>query len=209
MSAHIDFELCFGMPVSSRTALKLSLVCAVLLFPLFWSTAYSQSSPRFEDYPATETFSGTPAMPKLKPEVEHSVGDVHRSVGEVVRDGVQKGWGVFRDGKEQTGPNFAGHLIVIQWGCGAPCMRMAIVNARTGEVYYPPITFTGAVDSFDLPLLTVGNAVSGNPEVESRSNSNLMIVKATPVQSLRHPSFTYYFRWNRDRWTLLRRDPLR
>jgi hypothetical protein len=60
---------------------------------------------------------------------------------------------VLRDGKEQKGPNFAGSLIVIQWGCGAPCLRMAIVNARTGEVYSPPISINGVgVQSFDLPL---------------------------------------------------------
>jgi hypothetical protein len=139
--------------------------------------------------------------------VEQSVGDVHRSVGEVIRDGVQKGWGVFRDGKEQIGPNFAGNMIVIQWGCGAPCLRMAVVNAKTGDVYSPPITAT-AGDRFSLPLLTVGNDVSRNPDVQFRLNSNLMIIKATPVESSSHPSFTYYFLWNRDHWTRLRRDPL-
>jgi len=133
---------------------------------------------------------------------------VQRSFGEVIRDGVQKGWYVFRDGKEQPGPNFAGNMIAILWPCGAPCLRMAIVNARTGGIYYPPITFFGAVENFGLPLLTVGNSVSRNPEVEFRLNSNLMIIKATPVQSLSHPSFTYYFLWNRNRWTLLRKDPL-
>jgi hypothetical protein len=183
----------------------------VLLPLLICAAANSQSPvrPRFEDYPATASFSGPPAMPKLKPDVDRSVGDVHRSLGEAIRDGVEKGWGVFRDGKEQAGPNFAGNMIVIQWGCGAPCLRMALVNARTGDVYYPPIT-DGDAQNFSLPLLTeVGNDVPGNPEVEFRLNSNLMIIKATPVQSQSHPSFTYYFLWNRDRWTLLRRDPLR
>ena len=178
---------------------------------LHCTTARSQSSvlPRFEDYPATESFRGTPAIPNLKADVAQNIGDVNRSLGEVIRDGVQKGWGVFRDGKEQIGPNFAGNLIVIQWGCGAPCLRMAIVNARTGDVYYPPITFTGAAESFDLPLLTLENSVSRNPDIQFRPNSKLMIIKATPVQSESHPSFTYYFLWNRDRWKLLRRVPLR
>src|SRR5712671_2778957 len=108
----------------------------VLLFLLLCTTARSQSSPppRFEDYPATESFSGTPVMPKLTTSLDQSVGDVQRSLGDVIRDGVQRGWYVFRDGKEQAGPNFAGSLIVIQWPCGAPCLRMAIVNARTGDV---------------------------------------------------------------------------
>jgi hypothetical protein len=147
-------------------------------------------------------------MPKLKASLDQSSGDVQRSLGEVIRDGVEKGWYVFRDGKEQAGPNFGGNLIVIQWPCGAPCLRMAIVNARTGDVYYPPITATGATESFDLPLLTLGNHVSRNPDIQFRADSNLMVIKATPQQSLSHRSFTYYFLWNRDQWTLLRREPL-
>ena len=53
---------------------------------------------------------------------------------------------------------------MIQWGCGAPCMRMSMVDARTGELYYPPISFNGVgARSFDLPLLTVGKSVPQNP----------------------------------------------
>ena len=32
-----------------------------------------------------------------------------------IREGVEKGYGVLRDGKEQKGPNFAGNMIVIKW----------------------------------------------------------------------------------------------
>jgi len=182
--------------------------CVLLLLLCITSHSQSSAPPRFEDYPATESYSGTPAMPKLKLEVEQGVGDVQRSLGEVIRDGVQKGWDVFRDGKEQIGPNFAGNMIVIQWPCGAPCLRMALVNASTGNVYFPPITATGTAESFYLPLLTLRNHVSRNPDVQFRLNSNLMIIKATPEQSLSHPSFTYYFLWNRNHWILLRRDRL-
>ena len=65
--------------------------------------------PRFEDYPAGETFTGAPVKPKLATPLE-------QSYSEQIRDGVEKGHGVFRDSKEQKGPNFAGNLIVIQWG---------------------------------------------------------------------------------------------
>lgn len=95
-------------------------------------------------------------------------------------DGVEKGCGVFRNGKEQKGTNFAGNLIVIQWGCGAPCLRIAIVNARTGDVYYPPSINELGARSFDLPLLMIGDSVPQNPEVQLRPNSNLMIIRATP-----------------------------
>jgi hypothetical protein len=123
---------------------------------------------------------------------------------------VNEGYGVFRDGKEQKGPNFAGSLIVVQWGCGAPCMRMAIVDARSGTLYYPPISFNGiGVRSFDLPLLMVGDSVPQNPEIQFRLDSNLMVIKATPNQSGRHPSYTYYFLWRRGRWILLQKDAFR
>jgi hypothetical protein len=121
---------------------------------------------------------------------------------------VTKGHGVVRDGKEQKGPNFAGNLIVIQWSCGAPCLRMAIVDARTGRVYYPPISINGVrAHSFDLPLLTIDGSVPQNPEVQFSLNSNLMVVKATPSRSASHP-YTYYFLWQKDRWVLLRKARL-
>lgn len=114
-----------------------------------------------------------------------------------------------RDGQEQIGPNFAGHLVMIQWGCGAPCMRMAIVDARTGDVYYPPISINGlGARSFDLPLLIISGSVPENPEVQFQLNSNLMIIKASPNRSRRHASYTYYFLWRQNRWALLRKVAL-
>lgn len=88
-------------------------------------------------------------------------------------------------------------------------MRMAIVDARTGEVHYPPISFNGLhAGSFDLPLLTIGNSVPQNPEVQFRHDSSLMIIKATPSQSDQHASYTFYFLWRQNRWTLLRKVSL-
>lgn len=179
-----------------------SALMALLLGVAGLAQSRSTGLPRFEGYPAGKIFTGTLVAPKL-------VTPLEQSCAEQIRDGVKEGYGVFRDGKEQTGPNFAGNLIVIQWGCGAPCLRMAIVDARTGDVYYPPISADGVVArSFDLPLLTVGNVVSRNSEVQFRLNSKLMIIKTTPSQSGRHPAYTFYFLWRRNRWTLLRKIPL-
>src|ERR1700722_6281073 len=82
--------------------------------------------PRFEDYLVTDIFHGTPAAPHLTT----PTGRMYRTV---IREGVAKGIGVIRDGKEQAGPNFAGHYIVITWGCGSPCGMMAIEDALTGK----------------------------------------------------------------------------
>jgi hypothetical protein len=162
----------------------------------------SAALPRFEEYPVAEIFTGVPAAPKL-------VTRQAQSYAQQIRDGVAYGYGVLRDGKEQKAPNFAGNLIVIQWACGAPCLRMAIVNAQSGDVYYPPISINGlGAHSFDLPLLMIGDSVPQNPEVHFRLSSRLMIVRATPNQSGRHPSYTYFFLWRQDRWILLKKVSL-
>jgi len=178
---------------------------SVLLFlaGCAWAQTHSRALPRFKNYPANEIFTATPAAPRLVTPLEQTYADR-------IRDGVEKGYGVFRDGKEKKGPNFAGHMIVVQWGCGSTCMRMAIVDARTGDVYYPPISFDGtAASSFDLPLLIVGESVPQNPKVQFRLNSSLMIIQATPSPSEHPPCCAYYFFWRRNRWILLRRDQLR
>ena len=83
---------------------------------------------------------------------------------------------------------------------------MAIVDTKTGTVYHAPITAGGiAKPRLALPLLTLGRRVSRVAEVEYRLNSRLMIVRATPEQTQRHPSYEYYFLREEDDWKLLRR----
>jgi hypothetical protein len=181
--------------------IRVLCLALLILCPTDGSRGQAQPDrpPRLEDYPINETFTGSPAAPKLR-------GTLEQSFASEITDGVVKGYGVFRDHKEQVGPNFAGNMIVIQWGCGAPCTRMVIVDARTGEVYFPPIAATGiGTRSFDLPLLTVGSRYPQNPKVQFRQNSRLMIIKASPWNQR---AYTYYFLWQQNRWRLLRRGPL-
>ncbi len=37
----------------------------------------------------------------------------------------------------KDGINFAGHFIFTYWGCGTSCIQGAIINAKTGVVYFP------------------------------------------------------------------------
>jgi hypothetical protein len=158
--------------------------------------------PRFEDYPSGRTFTAKPAAPRIATALEQSYVDQ-------IRNGVEKGYGVFRDGKEQVGANFAGNLIVIQWACGAPCVRMVIVDAQTGAIYYPPISINGiGARSFDLPLLTPKGSVPRNPDVQFRADSDLMVITATPGKFGLRRSYAYYFLWRQSRWAFLRKLPL-
>jgi hypothetical protein len=77
-----------------------------------------RSMPRFEDHPAGERFTGTPAP------VDLSSAEGARRFRTVLRDGAAKG------------PNFAGHYTFVQWGCGSSCQSFAIVDARTGRVTF-------------------------------------------------------------------------
>jgi hypothetical protein len=83
---------------------------------------------------------------------------------------------------------------------------MAVVDAETGNVYLPPL----AVEkTFALPLFCVGNSVSSNPKISFRQNSRLLVIEATPDCSrLKHHSYSHYFVWDRDHWTLLHRERL-
>lgn len=180
---------------------RLSKSKGFVLALLISVAAGSQSAtPRFDDYPAGPLYKGVPAALKLdKPGT--------RMYAEEIRNGVDTAYN--DKNLVQKGPNFAGEYVVVKWGCGSPCLRMAIVNVRTGEIYYPPLTFEGSgPQNFDLPALTPKGSVSQNPEVRFRPDSNLMIVKATPSQRRIARSYTYYFLWKQGGWTLLRKDPL-
>ncbi len=119
-----------------------------LLFASFAVMSASAQSPaerppRFEDYPVKEVFRGKPALPILETPEE-------RKFEAVIGDGVSKGWGVFdgATGKEfrRPGPNFAGHYVLVNFGCGQTdgnCLGAAIVDAQTGRVYRPPIPQVG------------------------------------------------------------------
>lgn len=51
----------------------------------------------------------------------------------------------------KTGVNFAGHFVLTGWGCGTNCSVWAVIDARSGHVYFPN-EFAGVGFGFcDLP----------------------------------------------------------
>ena len=190
------------MPSLLHSSVNLAIIVATLT--ILQSAAAQTNSkrlPRFEDYPVTEIFDRTPHPPILITREQHRFRTR-------IREGVDKGWGVWINGewsKEQNrpGPNFAGQYIVIVWGCGAPCLMMAICDLGTGAVYSPPLSATGGLD---LPLLVLPNSAGRDADIEYRRDSQLLIIKATPHWYRRDAeSYTFYFLWQGDQWKLLRR----
>ena len=82
--------------------------------------AGAAGAPRFADYPAGAVFRGTPAAPDFKrnPAAER--------FATLLREGSRRG------------PNFAGHLRVVEWSCGPNCQSWMIVNTKTGRIHDAP-----------------------------------------------------------------------
>jgi hypothetical protein len=160
--------------------ITLSLVLALSA----WAQPPNSRLPRFEDYPVIELFTGTPAAPVIETR------------------GAKKYQTSIRRGVEQ-GANFAGHYIVIRLGCGSGCVLLPIVDARTGVIHRPPMT-----DPFEFVMPMVGPLSS---EVEFRPDSRLWTMTACPEQQSRWdgPCFRFYFLWQDEKWTQLRKVQLR
>ena len=87
------------------------------------------------------------------------------------------------------GINFAGHYIVATWGCGTACQIGAIIDARTGEVFWPK-ELAGIYTIFDEPI-------------RHRANSRLLIVSQVPATKADLREDIYYD-WKNNRLRLIR-----
>lgn len=115
----------------------LSLVSAGVVFP-------QDRVPRFKDYPVSQAYTGVNASVVLERE--------DRMFRTRLREA----------SKEK--PNFAGHYILTAWGCGTTCLMGAVVDAKTGRVYWWNFTiccWTDVDEKFQ--------------PIEFRLNSNLIV----------------------------------
>ncbi|MBK9577304.1 MAG: hypothetical protein IPK50_05355 [Fibrobacterota bacterium] len=72
-----------------------------------------------------------------------------------------------REGCERNGVNFAGHFTVVEWGCGAGCQMMALVDRIDGRILYRKIPF----DTMD-----------GHSGTLYKADSRLMVVNTEALQ---------------------------
>jgi hypothetical protein len=130
--------------------------------------------PQYTDYPVTKIFRGTHAAPVLSSRNA-------RMFRTQLRNSVK------------YGPNFAGHYTVAQWGCGAGCIYVAVMDAISGEVWFAPfeIEFAktdngdvcyGAGFEIDSELFVAAGAVNGRVGV-------------------------HYFRWRQAKFSLVHFEP--
>lgn len=150
-----------------------SLMTTTLAIFLLSASAAAQrrALPLFKDYPATK-FTGKPAPVKLTSPRARKY-----------RTGLRE--------NATEGPNFAGHYTIAAFGCGTGCVSpLAIIDATTGDVYFPPsvATIASLPDAEDEEM------------IQSRADSRLLVV----VGEVNEKKGKYYFEWANNRLRLIR-----
>ena len=137
------------------------------------------NAPGFADFPAGDRFSGKPAALKiLTPQA--------RKYRTMLRDSVK------------DGVNFAGHYIVGQWGCGGGCVQFAIIDAKTGDVYFPPF-YVSVVAGPEEKMDEIPEPLQFKPD------SKLLIVTGARNEK---GGGVYYYKWDNKHLTLVSSTPL-
>jgi hypothetical protein len=115
--------------------------------------------PKFADFPVDSIYHGPVADVDLKSNAEA------RRFRTVLRQGAK------------AGPNFAGHMTVVKWGCGTSCIVLVVVDARTGTVYSSP--------------------QSAGQTIDYQLNSRLVVIDriASCADTSWFPDFAFFLEW--------------
>lgn len=133
------------------------------------SVAAVASAPRFQDYPA-------PAGARFRPSAPRLTSIDAKRYRTMLRSAAAKG------------VNFAGHYTVAEWGCGASCADFAIIDQRSGKVFFERglrAIFGGAV----------GDEPDGEPSswaLRYRRDSRLLIVVGAPNEDPKREGVAFY-----------------
>ena len=151
--------------------IMLQTITAVFLFLPVGSLSEQKPMPRFQDFRVSQIFKGKTASVKLSsPQAR-----MFRTMLSVNAKG---------------GVNFAGHYIVATWGCGSDCHSLAIIDARTGNVYFTPSL-----------LSVLGQRYQEEDRLQFRKDSSLLIVAGSRNEE---GSGRYYYVWKNNRLKLIR-----
>ncbi|TGD93414.1 hypothetical protein [Methylobacterium nonmethylotrophicum] len=135
------------------TRLMVRGATALVAMLLGASAAQAAAAPRFADFRVRAIYAG----PTPPPVLDTADKRLYRT----------RLIDAARTGK----PNFAGEFILTTWGCGTSCETVAVISARTGEVFYPPFRAMGGE--------TLQEAAGEAPSVriETRVDSRLLVLK--------------------------------
>ncbi|QYO65428.1 hypothetical protein [Leptolyngbya sp. 7M] len=99
------------------------------------------------------------------------------------------------------GVNFAGRYIIATWGCGTGCVSGAVIESRTGKVFFPK----------ELSPFIAGNYYADDDKpIEYRTDSSLLIMDGAigTGDDRDEPKFgKYYLVWKGARFELVKFEP--
>lgn len=155
----------------------------LILLVALGASAVAQKLPRFADYPAKA-----------------------QNVGTIKVDLSTKNARMFRTNLRnaaKTGVNFGGHFVITSWGCGTNCSEWAIIEGRTGKVFFPR-EFQGVGSGFceiswsKMPSDTPAETDEFYGGVYYKKNSRLLVLsgfKGGDLESNHPKCGNYYFEW--------------
>jgi hypothetical protein len=149
-------------------------ILSVTLWLALAGQVFSQQRlPRFKDYPVSDFFTGANAPLVLK------------------RDDRMFRTRLREASREK--PNFAGHYILTFWGCGTSCVMGAVVDAKTGRVYW-----------WNFTVCCWPNDVDDKFEpIEYRLNSSLIVFSGARNEKEGDVG-AHFYRFDRGRFVHLR-----
>jgi len=135
---------------------------------------------KFQDFATQSVYNGRPARPLL-------VTETDRLFRTTIRRAAQKG------------PNFAGQYAIVHWGCGSSCFSFVIVDVATGRVYD-----RAPFGLFFVPFrgTSTGRDYEG---LAYKLSSRLLVLDGCAEKT---QCGTYYYEWRKNRFALLRFEPL-
>jgi hypothetical protein len=159
------------MTFAGRTTWRIILLAPSL--SAFGHAAGAQGRvPQFKDYPVRSIYRGRTAPLILDRDARAFKTRLRRAARER--------------------PNFAGHYIVTAWGCGTGCLVGALIDARTGRVYW-----------FPFPVAQNYETDENFRPVEFRLDSRLIIFSGLRVDTDEEAGARFY-KFENGRFTFLK-----
>ena len=128
----------------------------------------AKKNPTFAQY-AAKKMTGKPAAVNLK---SHPQANEYRT-------GLKEAAG--------EGVNFAGSFIIARWGCGTGCGQAAVIDAKTGTVYFP--------DELNGSVAAWGDWAGDKEILEFNPNSRLLILRGKPGNYTGDAEGISYYEW--------------
>jgi len=166
-----------------------AILIPILVLAGFASLALAQRpiEPEFKDFSA-DVYAGKAERFNLK---SHSLARTFRTV--------------IREQLTEEGINFAGHYTLVVAGCGTGCSISGIVDAQTGNAYFPKELegWTSIVGEYDWR--------EGEDVRTFRADSRLLRAVGRPSISSKGekfgPSGVYFYEWTNNRLKLVKFIP--